>query len=226
MHPERPSTIATELAVKARPHRDPPALMRGGYAARLGRRLESVDSTGSFTVLQGVDRLHHVGTAVTTVGDVNVLTLGTEHAAAAVALWQECGLTRPWNDPSADFHRAVDSPNAAVLGVFDGRRLVGTAMVGGDGHRGWVYYVATSPDHRGQRIGRRLMSAAEEWLVERGLPKIQFMVRSGNTSVLDFYAHLGYEEQDCVVLGRRLDGAVGMDRGQSSVRAKANNATT
>ena len=79
-------------------------------------------------------------------------------------------------------------------------------MVGGDGHRGWVYYLAVDPQRRGRGIGRLLMDAAETWLRERELPKIQFMVRGTNTAVLAFYDHLGYEPQDVVVLGRRLDG--------------------
>ena len=77
-------------------------------------------------------------------------------------------------------------------------------MVGDDGHRGWVYYLAVSSTARGTGLGRRLMDACERWLVSRDIPKIQFMVRTDNTPVLDFYSQLGYELQDCVVLGRRL----------------------
>jgi len=123
----------------------------------------------------------------------------------AVALWAEAGLTRPWNDAAGDFLRAVDGPSSVVLGVRADGELVGSAMVGHDGHRGWVYYLAVAESARGHGLGRDLMAAAEAWLVERGLPKIQFMVRSDNTEVLDFYDHLGYAKQDCIVLGRRLD---------------------
>jgi ribosomal protein S18 acetylase RimI-like enzyme len=49
------------------------------------------------------------------------------------------------------------------------------------------------------------MDAAESWLVEHDIPKIQFMVRTDNEVVLDFYDHLGYAKQDVLVLGRRLD---------------------
>ena len=136
---------------------------------------------------------------------MRIAPLDPTRADAAVALWEACELTRPWNDPHADFARALAGPSSTVLGAFDGEVLVGTVMVGHDGHRGWVYYVASHPEHRGQGIGRALMAACEAWLVERGLPKIQFMVRSDNTPVLDFYAHLGYEPQDVAVLGRRLD---------------------
>ena len=55
-------------------------------------------------------------------------------------------------------------------------------MTGFDGHRGWVYYLAVAPDRRGQGTGSALMAAAEGWLRERGLPKIQLMVRGDNIS--------------------------------------------
>lgn len=134
-----------------------------------------------------------------------IAPLGPDDVADAVALWTEAGLTRPWNDAAGDFLRAVAGPASAVLGVRDGGELVGSAMVGHDGHRGWVYYLAVAASARGRGLGKELMGAAEAWLVERGLPKIQFMVRSDNTAVLDFYDHLGYAKQDCLVLGRRLD---------------------
>ena len=136
---------------------------------------------------------------------MDILELGPSDADAAVALWRERGLTRPWNDASADFARAVGGPSSAVLGLREAGDLVGTAMVGHDGHRGWVYYLAVASSARGTGLGRRLMEACEHWLMDRGVPKIQFMVRTDNTVVLDSYDHLGYTHQDVVVLGRRLD---------------------
>ena len=134
-----------------------------------------------------------------------IAPLGPDDAGDAVALWTEAGLTRPWNDATGDFLRAVDGASSVVLGVREDGELLGSAMVGHDGHRGWVYYLAVADGARGRGLGKQLMQAAEAWLVERELPKIQFMVRSDNTAVLDFYDHLGYAKQDCLVLGRRLD---------------------
>lgn len=136
---------------------------------------------------------------------MDVVALGRADAEAAVALWAEAGLVRPWNDAHADFARAVGGPSSAVLGLWAIGDLVGTAMVGHDGHRGWVYYLAVSPSAQGSGLGRRLMEACEAWLVARGVPKIQFMVRTDNAAVLSFYDHLGYAPQDVLVLGRRLD---------------------
>jgi Acetyltransferases len=131
--------------------------------------------------------------------------LGSADAASAIALWEEADLTRPWNDAGADFRRAVGADSSAVLGIREDGRLVATAMVGWDGHRGWVYYLAVAKSHRGRGLGRELMTAAERWLKAAGAPKIQFMVRTENDAVLSFYDHLGYIPQYCVVLGRRLD---------------------
>jgi ribosomal protein S18 acetylase RimI-like enzyme len=134
-----------------------------------------------------------------------ITSLGPDDVTDAVALWTEAGLTRPWNDAVGDFLRAEAGPSSVVLGIREDGELLGSAMVGHDGHRGWVYYLAVAAPARGRGLGRDLMAAAEAWLVARGLPKIQFMVRSDNADVLDFYDHLGYAKQDCVVLGRRLD---------------------
>lgn len=137
---------------------------------------------------------------------MHVTDMAPTHVDAVVALWEACGLTRPWNDPRDDIGRALAGPSSTVLVALDEGDLVGTAMVGHDGHRGWVYYVATQPGRRHEGLGRSLMDAAEAWLTARGIPKLQFMVRTSNEPVLAFYEHLGYAPQECVVLGRWIDG--------------------
>lgn len=136
---------------------------------------------------------------------MEIRDLHPDEAAPAVALWAECGLTRPWNDPHADLTRALDGPTSTVLAAVDGSSLVGTVMVGYDGHRGWVYYLAVREARRRAGVGRVLMEAGERWLGDRGVPKVQLMVREGNDAVLGFYEALGYADQQVVVLGRFLD---------------------
>ncbi|MEP9357797.1 GNAT family acetyltransferase [Sphingomonas sp. KR3-1] len=129
---------------------------------------------------------------------------GSEDGAAVIALWHACGLTRPWNDPVQDFDRALAGATSTVL-VAEGEDGVrGSVMIGDDGHRGWVYYLAVAESARRTGLGRRLMAAAEDWLRARGCPKIQLMVREGNEAALGFYAALGLEPQGVVTLGRFL----------------------
>ncbi|WP_144718325.1 GNAT family acetyltransferase [Agrococcus jejuensis] len=123
---------------------------------------------------------------------------------AIVALWHEAGLTRPWNPPHADATLALAWPSSTILGIDVDGVLAATALVGHDGHRGWLYYVAVADAHRGTGLGRAVVAAAEAWLSGRGIRKVQLMVRAGNPAA-GLYEHLGYERQDVTVLGRWLD---------------------
>ena len=127
-----------------------------------------------------------------------------EDEAAVVALWHACGLTRPWNDPHADIARKLgEQPELFLVGTVDGLPMA-TAMIGFDGHRGWIYYLAVSPAHRQQGHGRTLMREAERLLTERGCPKLNLLVRSSNAGVLAFYRALGYVQDEALSLGKRL----------------------
>lgn len=139
-----------------------------------------------------------------TIGQMKIRTFQPADEAAVVALWQACGLTRPWNDPHADIARKLtEQPELFLVGTI-GAELVATAMAGFDGHRGWVYYLAVSPLHRRQSYGRALMQEAERLLAERGCPKLNLLVRSSNAGVVEFYRRLGYAQDDVVSLGKRL----------------------
>ena len=135
---------------------------------------------------------------------------------SVVALWHECGLTRPWNDPYRDIERKLAvQPELFLVGTelvepADGGSgspeevLVATAMAGHEGHRGWLYYVAVAPEHRGGGRARQIVAEAERLLTEAGCPKVQLMVRSGNDTAEATWSSLGYEQSDVVVHGKRL----------------------
>ena len=129
-----------------------------------------------------------------------------DDVAAVVVLWQRCDLTRPWNDPAADIALARRGPNSTILIGRDGETIIASVMVGHEGHRGWVYYVAVDPDHRGRGFGRAMMNAAEDWLRNAGIAKLQLLVRSENTKVQAFYESIGYDEQERIIYAKWLDG--------------------
>jgi ribosomal protein S18 acetylase RimI-like enzyme len=137
---------------------------------------------------------------------LTIKTIEERDITEVIALWQRCGLTRPWNDPAADIALARKGANAAVLAGRDGSDIVTSVLVGHDGHRGWVYYVAVDPDHRHKGYGRVIMDAAEDWLRGRGIEKLQLMVRPDNTQVQAFYQSLDYFEQERIIYAKWLDG--------------------
>lgn len=144
--------------------------------------------------------------AATPAGRLIVSAIADADIPAVVTLWERCELTRPWNDPKADILFARGKDNSEVLVGRVDNIIVATAMVGHDGHRGWLYYVATDPDRQKQGHGRTIVAAAENWLRGRGIPKIQLLVRAGNTKVQAFYKTLNFEEQERIVYAKWLDG--------------------
>ena len=123
---------------------------------------------------------------------MNIRSALAQDKAAVVSLWQVCGLTTPQNDPVKDFAFARARPASDIL-VAEAGGIVGSVMVGHDGHRGWLYYVAVAQAHRRKGVGRQLVEAAEAWLKERGVPKAHLMVRETNHQVAAFYERIGYE---------------------------------
>lgn len=128
----------------------------------------------------------------------------TADEAAVVALWNACGLAVPWNDPADDIRRCMAGPSSTLLVGIAEDELVATTMVGHDGHRGWIYYVAVRPELQGRGLGREMVDAAEAWLAARGVPKLLLMVRQGNDRVVPFYARLGYVEEPRILMSKRL----------------------
>ena len=128
-------------------------------------------------------------------------------ADPVIALWRDCGLLRPWNDPERDIARKLaDSPWGLLVAEVDGR-IVGATMVGYDGHRGSINYLAVAPDLQGMGLGNDLVTHAEALLLARGCPKVNLSVRGDNSGAIASYERLGYvvEGSDhAVALGHRL----------------------
>ena len=124
---------------------------------------------------------------------------------ALVWLWSVCQLTRPWNDPYRDIDRklARDASNLVVL--HDDGELVGSVMVGYDGHRGWINYLAVHPNYQRQGLGRLLMGEAESRLRELGCAKVNLQIRASNKDAIEFYRRVGYAVDDVISMGRRLE---------------------
>jgi ribosomal protein S18 acetylase RimI-like enzyme len=125
---------------------------------------------------------------------------------AVAELWKECNLVAPYADPISDLRFACSNPSSTVLVGVEGDTIVGTVMTGHDGHRGWLYYVATSPQRRHSGIARQLISAAEEWLQMQKIPKVMLLVREGNAKVTDFYSRLGFEVTPRVTMSKWING--------------------
>ena len=136
---------------------------------------------------------------------MNIRPFRSADRDAVVALWEACGLARSWNDAGRDIERKQGLQPELFLVGFDGEVLVATVMAGYEGHRGWVNYLGVDPGHRRKGYGRRMMRAAEEALAGLGAPKVNLQVRAGNDEAVAFYRSVGYEIEERVSLGKRIE---------------------
>ena len=121
-----------------------------------------------------------------------------------IDLWHRCNLVVPQNDPKKDIEMKLQiQPELFFVGVIS-NRIVSTIMSGYDGHRGWIYYLAVDPDLKKKGIGRIMVEKAEMKLRKLGYQKINLQVRNSNKSVIAFYEHIGFLDDDVLGMGKRL----------------------
>lgn len=125
--------------------------------------------------------------------------------ASIIALWRQCGLLRPWNDPEADIRLARNTQSAEIfVGTSKSDAVVAAIMCGHDGHRGWLYYLAVSPERHRQGLGKAMVGHAEGWLRDLGVPKLELMIRNTNADVARFYESMGYRTEPVTTMSRWL----------------------
>ena len=137
------------------------------------------------------------------------LTIGVyddaRHRDRVMALWQAVfGYEDAHNEPG----RVIDMKRAHPDDLFFVARrngdVVGTAMAGYDGHRGWIYSVAVDPHCRKQGIGSALLARAQKDLTALGCLKVNLQILAGNEAVKAFYAANGFLEEARISMGKRL----------------------
>src|SRR2546423_1512562 len=136
--------------------------------------------------------------------DLTIRIFEPHDEAQVVRLWNDCALTIPANDPQRDIAlKCAWQPGLFFVAEQSGK-IIGTVMVGYDGHRGWINYLGVAPDQQRKGVARRLMQHAEAALRKIGCPKVNLQVRATNEGVVAFYKTIGFEVEERVSMGKRL----------------------
>ena len=135
---------------------------------------------------------------------MNIKPYHPDNQQAVINLWQACNLVVAWNDPVKDIQRKMlVDPDLFLIGELS-EDIVATVMGGYEGHRGWINYLAVSPEHQRKGYARAMMQQVEVLILQKGSPKINLQVRSNNIDVIQFYQAIGYDNEDAVGLGKIL----------------------
>ncbi|MBW4444934.1 MAG: GNAT family acetyltransferase [Plectolyngbya sp. WJT66-NPBG17] len=119
-----------------------------------------------------------------------------------IELWYQCKLVTSWNDPHKEIQRKRSvQPELFLVAEIDGR-VIATIMTGYEGHRGWLNYLAVTPQYQRQGIGQRMVETAIDQLTEIGCPKVNIQIRTSNKTVIRFYERLGFRIDNVISLGK------------------------
>jgi ribosomal protein S18 acetylase RimI-like enzyme len=122
-----------------------------------------------------------------------------------IKLWGDCDLIVSWNNPEKDIARKLKvNPEWFLIGELNGQ-IVASCMVGYEGHRGWINYLAVDPKYQRKGIASKMMAEAENILRSTGCAKINLQVRETNPDVVKFYESIGYKVEPMVNMGKRLE---------------------
>ena len=106
----------------------------------------------------------------------------------------------PHNEPSKVIDAKLAVDDLIFVAVVDDQ-VIGGCIAGYDGHRGWLYAVATSPSYRRSGIGQKLVSLAVQSLKNIGCVKVNLQIRATNTEVIEFYKSIGFSTEERVSMG-------------------------
>lgn len=137
--------------------------------------------------------------------DFIIREYNTDDERKVIDLWSECGLIAPQNNPELDIRRKLEvNPEWFLVGELEGKIVV-TCMVGYEGHRGWINYLAVARQYQRKGYATQIMQEAERILRKAGCPKINLQIRTSNAEVIAFYKAIGYRIDDVVSMGKRLE---------------------
>lgn len=128
-----------------------------------------------------------------------------EHHDQVVQLWKAVfGYESKRNEPSLAIAKKEQAADGLFFVASLDEKVVGTVMGGYDGHRGWIYSLAVSEEHRRDGVGAKLIAKAENTLRDRGCMKVNLQVMPGNNGAVSFYESLGYEFEERISMGKEF----------------------
>ena len=134
----------------------------------------------------------------------SIIPYSNQYQTAVIDLWRQCNLTVPSNDPVEDIKKKTDFQPALffIALLFD--QVIGSIMVGYEGHRGWINYLAVLPTFQKQGYGKLLIIKAVTELRKMGCVKVNLQIRPDNLQAIGFYQHLGFKQEERISMSLRL----------------------
>jgi ribosomal protein S18 acetylase RimI-like enzyme len=127
-----------------------------------------------------------------------------------LALWQASeGIGLSEADSKESIKRfLVRNPGHSFV-ALDGDVLVGAALCGHDGRRGYIHHLAVNESHRRQGIGRSLVGRCMYALLRIGIGKSHLFVFGENQGAIDFWEQVGWTQRvELMMMSQQMSSSI------------------
>jgi ribosomal protein S18 acetylase RimI-like enzyme len=132
----------------------------------------------------------------------------TDDIADALALWRATpGMGLSGADEPQSLVSFIRANERHCWCAREDNRIIGTALCGSDGRRGYIYHLAVERAHQRRGVGRALIERVVRSLAEAGIQKCHAMVFAANEAGRGYWKRVGWDErEDLVVFSRDVHG--------------------
>lgn len=121
-------------------------------------------------------------------------------------IWEESdGIGLSNADARENIQRFLEkNEGLSFIALLDGT-IVGSALCGHDGRRGYIYHLAVHQKYRYRGIGRALVEQCLDAIMMRGIDKCHIFVFSSNREAISFWERVGWTERvELTVMSRNV----------------------
>ena len=124
------------------------------------------------------------------------------------ALWQVSeGIGLSDADSKEGIKRFLERNPGLSFVACDGDKIVGAALCGHDGRRGYIHHLAVGNSHRRQGIGKSLVGRCMFTLMQNGIAKCHLFVFGENQDAIQFWNQVGWTERvELMLMSQQLAG--------------------
>lgn len=127
---------------------------------------------------------------------LNIREMTIEDYEDVYALWDASeGIGLSDADSKEGIKRFLKRNPMLSFVAMDNGEIVGAALCGHDGRRGYIHHLAVIPSHRREGIGRSLVGRCMYALMRIGIGKCHLFVFGENQEAIDFWETLGYSQR-------------------------------
>jgi ribosomal protein S18 acetylase RimI-like enzyme len=139
---------------------------------------------------------------------IEIRELTIEDYEPVYALWQASeGIDLSNADSKEGIKRFLErNPGLSYVALQD-NKIVGAALCGHDGRRGYIHHLAVANTYRRQGIGKSLVGRCMYALMRIGISKCHLFVFGDNTDAIAFWNKIGWEKRvELMTMSQHLAG--------------------